>query len=384
MKHVALTSILLILNWIDIKAIPKYSADISYMVTDFKYSKERGLKICEVQHGALSAMKGDLCISGGNGIISPAIAEFFTRFPLKKWAIGLLYAPLKRCLANKEWALKDSFQKLTHDAIFLEDATQHPRNPYVITDYSSIVYADFDIHNNFDFYKKSYPGILFMNAPTFPYWQDKYKMNLLFDYNDELKKYKADWRLYPKKYHALLSYQIEQDMPSEMYVIKPRGEFLGNGVIVVTNTDLDHVLQMILQPDASLKKHPDKKYAYWKNNKDDSFLIEKYYESDYVCFSRPLSETTSDAEYHAQYHYDATMRMVFILQYDGENMSYHCLGGFAKLPCKALEEEGTLNEARTSCGLSRCYAAINPELFAEINVHMERAMLMLYEIMLNE
>lgn len=169
-------------------------------------------------------------------------------------------------------------------------------------------------------------------------------------------------------------------MPSEFYVIKPRGESLANGVIVVANRDLDGVLQMILDPSASLEKQSDKKYAYWRKNREDVFLIEKYYTSDCLCFSHPLSETMS---YEGAYHYDATMRLAFILQYDGGNMTYHSLGGFWKLPSKALEEEGTLNEKMISCCKPPFYMAVDPELLKEVNAHMERAMLLLYEMMLN-
>jgi hypothetical protein len=55
----------------------KYPADVSYLVSDLKYSQEYGLKICEVQHGALSAIDGDLYINGEEGSISPMIAAVF-------------------------------------------------------------------------------------------------------------------------------------------------------------------------------------------------------------------------------------------------------------------------------------------------------------------
>ena len=379
------------LNWIFIYAepkYPKYPVDISYLVSDFKYSKEYGLKICEVQHGALSAIAGDLYISGKDGSISPMIADFFARFPIKKWAAGLIYPPLKRSLEAKEWNVEQSLKAILNNPTFLACATSQPINRFFINSYKGIVYADFDIVRNFNSYYKTYPGIVFMNAATFPYWRDKYKMNALFSLNDELKQYKADWRLYPKKYDSFLSERIQEEMPSEFYVIKPRGEVLANGVIVAANRDLDSVLQMILEPLASLKKHPDKKYSYWWKNKDDTFLIEKYYKSDYLCFSLPLlvgSEKIScEAEYHTKYHYDATMRIAFILQYDGGIMTYHCLGGFWKLSSKALEEEGTLNETRISCCRPPFYKAVDQALLKEVNTHMEKAMLLLYQIMLTD
>ena len=157
-------------------------------------------------------------------------------------------------------------------------------------------------------------------------------------------------------------------MPAEMYVIKPRCEALANGVIVVARSDLDTVLNMILEPATSLKNNPDKKYAYWVQNKDDTFLIEKYYTSDYISFCPPGSEK--------EYLYDAAMRLAFILKYEGGKASYHCLGGFWKLPAKALDEEGTLNEKTISYCHPPFYKAIEPALLKEVNAQMEKAMLL--------
>jgi hypothetical protein len=355
--------------------IPKYPVDISYLVSDFKYSREYGLKICEVQQGSLSAVTGDLYISGGDGSIAPKIADFFALLPMNKWAVGFLYSPLKRSLAAKGWEIKQSMKTLSKDPLFLECAARPPTDPCSIDSYAGIVYAACDIVRDFESYRKAYPGILFIDAATLSYWRDKYKMSALFDLSDELKQYKADWKLYPKKYDLLLQARIQSEMPSQLYVIKPRREFLANGVIVVANTDLDNVLQMILEPSAALEGHSDKKYAYWCKNRDDTFLIEKYYRSDDLPFS--LSQTASPQLY------DATLRLAFILQYTEGKMTYHCLGGFWKLPPKSLEEEGTLNETRISLCEPPFYTPIDPELFKEINLQMERAMLLLYEMMLN-
>jgi len=368
-----------------IHAEAKHPADISYMVSDFKYSQEHGLKICEVQQGALSALNGDLYINGGDGNISPMIASFFDPLPLKKWVIGSTYSPLKNSLIAKGWELELTIKTLSKNPTFLDCASQIPNNPSSIASYGGIVYAACDVAKDFNLFRNAYPGVLFIDAVTFPYWVDKYKMNILFNQNAELKEYKAEWELYPKKYDPGLSGRIQEKMPSELYVIKPRREFLGNGVIVVADKDLDSVLQMILEPQASLKKHPDKSYSYWSRNKDDTFLIEKYYTSDCLHFSHKLSEIpdASDSPSEGKFRYDATMRIAFILEYDGQNMTYHSLGGFWKLPYKALEEKGTLNEHRISFGAFPFYRAVEPELLKEANAKMEKAMLLLYEVMLN-
>lgn len=93
-----------------IYAEPKYPVDVSYLVSDFKYSQEHGLKICEVQHGSFSAIQGDLYISGEDGSISPKIADFFSLFPMKKWGTGLIYPPLKRSLEIRKWNVKQSIK----------------------------------------------------------------------------------------------------------------------------------------------------------------------------------------------------------------------------------------------------------------------------------
>ena len=369
--------ILLSLNSVAIYTIPKYPVDISYLVTDFKYNKRDGLKICEVQHGSLSALKGDLVIHGDNGTIPPKIAEFFSNFPIKKWTINSIYGPLKKSLSADEW----SFSSFLNCPFFLELAAISPTDPYDINCYHGMVYADSYIIKDFNTYRTTYPGIIFINAATLPYWIDKYKMSQLFDAHEQLKQYKADWRVYDKKYDPYLARRIQQDMPAKMYVIKPRKEFLSTGVIIVASQDLDEALQKILEPLHSLKNHPDKKYAYWYKNHDENFIIEKHYESDYLIFDHPLDNNDVDA---AEYHYDTTMRIAMILEYNNGNMSYHNLGGFCKLPCKALQEEGTLQEKRISCCKAPFYRAINPELLEEIDAHMEKAMLLLYEVMLNQ
>lgn len=361
-------------------AVPRYAIDISYLVADLKYSQEHGVKICEVQHGSLSALDGDVFLSEGAGIISSKIGDFFDLFPIQKWAAGLLYPPLKICLDAKGWEIEPSLQALLKNPAFLKYAAQRPADPCSVNSYSCIVYDDYDIARRFKFYCEDYPGVVFINAATFPYWEDKYKMNALFELNDELKQVKADWRLYPKKYDTHLAKRIQEEMPSELYVIKPRRGFLANGVIVVAHQDLDAILHSILEPFSELEQHPDKKYSYWCKNKDETFLIEKYYSSDYVRFSPPSDQNKMGERV---YHYDATMRLAFILQYDGGKMTYHCLGAYWKLPSKAIEEEGPLNETRISCCKAPFYQAVDPQVFEMVNAHMGRTMLLLYEKMLH-
>ena len=133
-------TLLFILSWTLLYAEPKYPVDVSYLVSDFKYSREHGLKICEVQQGALSAVTGDLYIAGEEGTIAPLIADFFALFPMKKWAAGF-FIPTQKILkservgdsADNEYAVKRSHIFKMRNAASCD--------PFSIASYAGIVYA---------------------------------------------------------------------------------------------------------------------------------------------------------------------------------------------------------------------------------------------------
>ena len=82
-------------------------------------------------------------------------------------------------------------------------------------------------------FKKKYPGILTLDASSLPLHTDKYKMSLLFAEDPLLESFKPKWKVYPKHYTPGLAAQIQRDLQCETFVIKPRGAFLGKGVIIV-------------------------------------------------------------------------------------------------------------------------------------------------------
>lgn len=316
------------------------STGISYMATDFKYSKEHGIKICEVQHGAFSSMNGDIYLSEDeNGTIANNFAKYFDKFDMKKWMVGAIYSPIKRCLLKKGWIWYSSFEYLFADSEFK----------------SGIVFATCEIANGQPFDVTKYPDVILIDAGTFGLCNNKIKMNSLF--TDELAKYKADWVEYPKKYDGELIESIKKTMQSDLYVIKPFREFLANGIIVASSEELDSVMQKIISKDKLTGK-----YFYWQNNKDPSFIIEKYYKSDYTTFNND--------EY-----YDPTMRIAFILN----NSTYHCLGGFWKLPKSPVEGSRDLNDTSISHGAGPFYKTVDKELFEEVNKEMETCMLLFDE-----
>lgn len=337
----------------------KYPADVSYLFADIKYSQKEGIKICDIQNGSLA-----------DG------AELFIHFPIKKWVVGPIPPLLKKSFAAERWESKQSIQALLQDPNFLKLALIPPHDPSSMHSYAGIVYGD----NDFSIYRKAYPGILFVNAATFSYGRDQYKMNTLFEHTHALKKYKADWRVYPKKYDALLSARIQKEIPAEFYVLKLKNQMLANEGLVVANSDLNAVLKMILNPSFHAGKNSDKGYSYWEKNKDGVFFVEKYYKSDYIRFSLSSNSKIVDKVGH---HYDGTLRLLFILQYDKGKITYHSLAGFWMLPAKALEEKARLNEKKISYGTPGFYKAVEPELLKQVDAQMKTAILHVYRGVLN-
>jgi hypothetical protein len=159
--------ILLCLFWIQLHAELKYPVEVSFLVSDLKYNPKEGIKICEVQHGALLAIDGDLYISENDGKISPMIAEIFNRFSTNRWATGLLYPPLKLMLGVNQWNVISSIQILLNDPNFVKTASLSPLTHSAIESYKGMVYADFNIASNYHYYRIRYS--VFFNAATFPF-----------------------------------------------------------------------------------------------------------------------------------------------------------------------------------------------------------------------
>jgi hypothetical protein len=348
-----------------------FPVDISYLIADLKYSTKSGLKICEVQHGYPSALTGDAFIGGQ---IPQRIADYFDtvfRPDIRKWAAGVPYYGLIECLNAKGWITTErSLSMLELNQEFLDVASRVPSNPRCVAAYHGIVYASRELSANvvLEDYQRRYPGIVFIDAATLEYWADKIKMNSLFGDKNGAK---ADWMKIPKQYDPLVIEQIFHQMPAEMYVIKPRSEYLGNGIIIVTNSDLDQTLKNISDR-SGLSESPY--YKYWARNRDNEILIETFYESD------EFIESVGDG---LRRRYDLTMRIAFILQYDQGQISYHSLGGYWKLPFLALDEEGTLNQKRMSYCKVPYYRAVDPDLYREVDAKLQDAMITLYGSIVN-
>ncbi len=353
----------------------QYPADISYMVADLKYSKEHGVKICEVQHGVLSTFLGDVFLHGSEGTLCPLIAEVFAEFPLTKWGVGLpdVFAPLRRSLEKSaDWKVIPNLETVLQDPEFLQNASLPPDDPYNIASYRGMmIYSNPSKGMDVDEFHKEYPGILVIERPTAALWKDKYKMSLLFTRNPLLAHIKPEWGIYPKQYSSTLAAQIIEEIPSDAYVIKPRSAFLGNGIIITSNDDLDKTLKYILTDKPALRVNKDSSYNYWVRDSEDSFIVEKYYPSD------PIAVASLEDKL-----FEPTMRVAFIMIYNNQQIDFRFLGGYWILPHKSLEEEGSLNDRKKAYCKTPYFAVASSEVLAEVQKELEGAIPLFYKEML--
>ncbi len=352
----------------------KYPADISYMVADLKYSQEYGVKICEIQHGILSTFLGDVFLHGDDGLLCPKIEQVFAVFPMTKWVIPMQVSfpkLLKAFQKSANWKSKYFFASIANDSEFIQNASALPSDPHSIDSYKGMIYAKPNTIKNYETFSSNYPGILVIDAPTHPYWIDKYKMTSLFNKDPKLAAIKPEWGLYSKIYSSLLTAQIVADIPAEAYVIKPRGGFLGNGVIIVPKDALDATLNYILNKDEALKKDKDLSYSYWYHDTFDSFIIEKYYPSDII-----------QVDELAGKFFEPTMRVAVVMLYNNKKIDIRILGGYWILPHKALDEQGTFNELKKAYCKVPFFTKASDAIVEEVRQQLAPALTILYQAML--
>jgi hypothetical protein len=352
----------------------KYPADVSYYIADIKYSKTDGVKICEVQQGILSRFSGDAYVHGDIGVICPQIEQLFGEFPIKKWSSTSNIAfPTLASLLNHSpnWFMGNTTTDIFNDPNFQRLAAIPPKDPTDIASYQGIVFIRSEKIGDYEAFHQKYPGILVSGAPSYNYWIDKYKMTLLFDTHPMLKKIKPEWGLYPKKYTPALANQIIEEIPADFYVIKPRGAFLGQGVIILPKDKLDATLRYILTKNNALRLHFDKSYSYWYEDPFDSFLIEKYYPSDLIQVQALENKT-----------YQPTLRAVFSLAYNNEKIDFRFFGAYWIVPQKSVDEEGSHNDVKKACCRAPFFAKATDDVIEEVRKELEITMPLLYEQML--
>jgi len=351
----------------------KVPVDISFFITDLKYNRKDGVKICEIQHGTDSTFYGDRFSHGEPGIIAGNFYRTLLQYQRQFWATEFSFSEVQinnLLLSAPEWHIHSRIRFIEKDPFFRQLGNQPAEDPHNIQNYSGFLSARVARINHQDFAKK-YPGIIVIDAASAPFWGDKYKMTQLFSRNETLATFKPKWNLYEKKYSPALAKKIIRDLPCDTFVIKPRGAYLGNGVIIVSQEDLDKTLKYILIRSQELEQDPDKSYHYWSIDRSDSFLVEEFIESD------PIEVPHLDSQI-----YQPTMRVAFLMVYNNRQITTHFLGYYWLLPYYPLCKDVSLTEKHKAYCIVPYFCEVDPETQAEVEEQLKIALPLLYREML--
>lgn len=328
--HLSLRVILGLLYFCSLHGQAKYPVDVCYMVADLKYNARQGVKICEVQQASLSVFNGDTFRGEEEESIHKEILRTLSLYNNNGWIVAGNIADknLVSSLASL-WHSPKDIMELVSNPNFMYEAKLLAADMYDMASYQGFLYINwFQLSAIHDFDTR-FPGMIVLDKSSFPFWVDKYLMTKLFSEDPLLARYKPKWGNYKKKYTKELAAQIADDLECDMFVIKPRGECMGNGVIITPKEDLDDVLLYIITKKGKFAESQDAAYRSWKRDPFDSFIVEEFVASDPITIPHLDNKT-----------YQPTMRIAFLLVYNNHQHDVHFLGAYWKTPLCSLEEEG--------------------------------------------
>lgn len=317
--------------------------DISCFIADIKFDGEH-IKILEFGEITKSYFKGHDTLYG-KGKIWEGLWNILADYKLPMWYVGkkLEKKAQKDLTAFKTFVslggkTADTMELLKqHETFKKQKKRGFSRDEQCINNHKGIVAIrryrlPKYLRNKFI---RENPGFLILSDAAAPFVGNKYRTSQLFD-DEELKQFRPRWKKYSKRYKPELAQTIINDLQTDTVVIKPLNSANGWGVIIVDKDELDETLQLILCKDnkTTLRKTYDKTYSHWARDNNRSFIVESYEKS------KPITVANNQ--------FDATMRMVFVLTHECNDIGLQFLGGYWKLPVLALSEEGTLTEKHKS------------------------------------
>ncbi|MBS0615749.1 MAG: hypothetical protein JSR58_04270 [Verrucomicrobia bacterium] len=359
---------------LSIYANENYPADICFMVADLKYSKEKGIKFCEIQNGIVSVFKGSSFVIPADLSIQQRFLRFLYAWFPRGWAApSEFYDPGLQFVFSHAYAVqaKNSVLEIFSDPTFWAFAQLPAQDPSDFFSYQGFLFASPYLLKQDEELPKKCPGILIIDRASFPYLTDKYKMTELLAKDPLLASLKPKWKLYKKEYSKNLAAQIASDLGGEAFVIKPRSAFIGRGVIIVKKDELDGALDQILNHTQENTNNPDKAYNYWVEDKHDSFLVEEFVTSDLIV-----------APHLDNKLYQPTMRVAFVLYHNKGVFDVHTLGVYWKLPAFSVQEPATFMEQHKDLCEPPFYLPVDPEVWNQVYPQLQKALPLLHQQMM--
>jgi len=344
------------------------------MVADLKYNAKQGVKVCEIQQACLSLFNGDTFRNLEEESIHKELLATLSLYNENGWVVanGMADKNLVSTLASScSWHKAQDLIALCSDPDFMHQAKQSATDMYDLSSYQGFLYINGSNLCVIDDFATRFPGMIVIDKSSFPFWIDKYRMTQLFAQDELLSTFKPKWGNYKKEYTCELACEIANDLQCDTFVIKPRGEFLGKGVIIVQREELDEVLYYIITKSGPLVESKDPAYTAWKNDSFDSFIVEEFVTSDPIAIPHLENRV-----------YQPTMRVAFLLVYNNQQHHVHFLGGYWKTPLLSLDEEGDFMHKNKDICKPPYYCAVDAQTMQLVEKELSIALPILHGKML--
>lgn len=355
-------------------AAEKYPVDICFMIADLKYNTKQGVKICEIQQASLSLFNGDTFRCAQEESIHRELARVLSLYNQNGWVVANGIADkniVSRLVHSSSWQYSEDLIALVSNQYFKNQAQQSVADIYDLSSYQGFLYSNGSQICVIDDFETRFPGMVVIDKSSFPFWIDKYRMTQLFQEDDVLSTFKPKWGNYQKKYTKELAIRIADDLQCDTFVIKPRGEFQGRGVIIVQKQNLDDVLYYIITKSGVLAENKDPAYKAWQNDPFDSFIVEEFVTSDPIAIPHLENKI-----------YQPTMRVAFLLVYNKWCHYVHFLGGYWKTPLYSLDEDGSFMQKNKDVCKPPYYCAVEPATMQIVEQELSIALPILHAKMM--
>lgn len=372
MTHIA--TLVLTCFFYTVQAVEKYPVDICFMIADLKYSAMQGVKVCEIQQASLSLFNGDTFRCAQEESIHQELLRTLSVYNQNGWVVANGIADknvVSSLVSSSFWKNSSDLIALVSDPSFRYQAQQEVADAHDISSYAGFLYSNGSHLCVIDDFETRFSSMIVIDKSSFPFWIDKYRMTQLFAEDEHLSRFKPKWGNYTKVYTKELAAKIADDLQCDTFVIKPRGEFQGNGVIIVQKHKLDEVLYYIITKKGVLAESKDPAYASWKNDSFDSFIVEEFVTSDLITIAHLENKI-----------YQPTMRVAFLLVYNKGCHEVHFLGGYWKTPSVSLDEEGDFMEKNKDVCKPPYYCAVESATMQAVQQELSVALPLLHEKML--
>ncbi len=153
-------------------------ANISYVVVDLKYSEERGVQICEIQQGLASGYKGHRYACGNEDSITQKFSDKLSAYNKPVWYLNSSFVSpeKKKCFQKNGFIPALNIYHLKNDKVFEAAARRSVKDVADISSYHGVLMGHWKVSQET---RESFPGILLMDFPFYPFRRNKMDMNEL-------------------------------------------------------------------------------------------------------------------------------------------------------------------------------------------------------------